>query len=120
MAGSNGRRLRRNARCSCDQTLFEILELPRTPRDTDLAIRVRCEKCEYLVWKFGLGKQYNGEGVRKQEVCVLHVVDLDSGVLVVAETQILIRPSWNKRDGFRGGEPVDRGVYDLALERAGH
>lgn len=111
---SQGRNyVRQNVRCVCGAMLAERLE-PTYRRSvaTGDQVRVPCERCRYLVWKFAFGhgkkslvdpRTGHESRVKKRDVTVLQRFEADTGRVLPGEVEIIVWADPRRMTGDRGG-----------------
>lgn len=91
--------------CPTGQRLGTVELRGNVPRSA--RFRVACEKCRYAVWRYGLGKQYEGRSIHERAVLVEHEVSCATGrvvstIVAISPVKGSVRPG---RDGVLVEDP---------------
>lgn len=105
---------RASVRCVCGRPLFDLLDHPDASDGSGHASRMQvdCSRCQYMVF---LLYRWQGRPCDKQQVLVVHTVDLRSGDVVLSE--IFIGAKAGDRRGDRGGERAPESDLHEAMMR---
>lgn len=105
--------VRQSVRCVCEAVLAERLEpTARRSRSTGDRVRVPCERCRYLIWKFEFDhgnktlvdpRTGQERRVKKRDLTVLQTFEADTGRVLPGEVEILVWADPRRMAGDRGG-----------------